>query len=142
MPTSARKKHRVGTGGPWGTGLLLLGVAVAVQGVGYITPRPEGLTGALRALSSIAPIQVWGGLWVAAGLYAVVKALRPPQKHRDVWPVVAVTSLWSAAYLAYWLVAAVFYGELTRSWTSGVAWGSLTVLIVSWGKCTNPPVTR
>ena len=142
MPTNARKKHLIGTGGPWGTGLLLLGVAVTVIGISYAAPRPGGLSGPLRALTSVVPMQVWGGLWIGAGLYAIWKALTPPQKHRDVWPIVAVTSLWAATYLAYWLVLGVAYGSWTRAWTAGVAWGALTVLIVSWGRCVNPPVRR
>lgn len=136
MPTNARRQHRIGTGGPWGTGLLLLGVAAVAQGVGYATRRPSSLPEALADLA--APIQVWATAWVLAGLWAVWKALTPPQKHTDVWPIVGVTSLWSAAYLVHWLILGI-KGDWTQQWTSAVAWGSLATLIICFGRCVNPP---
>ncbi|TYP82081.1 hypothetical protein [Blastococcus xanthinilyticus] len=142
MPTTARKQHRIGTGGPWGTGLLLLGVAAIAQGIGYLVPRTAGLPGALDALGTYVPIQVGGIFWIAAGAYAVAQALTPPQSHHDVWPLVVMTSLWSLAYLVHWSILAVADGNLTRQWTSGVAWGSLAALIICWGRCVNPPTKQ
>ena len=143
MPQSARKTHWWSTGGPWGTGLLLLGVAVTVQGISYTSPRPHNeMPAPLHALATAIPFSILGAVWIAAGLWAVWKALTPPQQHRDVVPVVTVTSLWALTYLAYWLVVGIGWGEWTREWVGGVGWGSLTVLIISWGRCVNPPVRR
>jgi hypothetical protein len=142
VPTNARKRHRIGTGGPWGTGLLVLGIAVTVQGISYVAPRDSPLSGPLRALSSVIPFEVFGALWVAAGLYAIWKALHPPQQHPDVWPIVGVVSLWAFTHLAYWLVLGVGYGSWTRAWTSGVAWGMLGAYIISQSRCVNPPAGR
>lgn len=140
MPTNAVRRHAIGTGGPWGTGLLVLGVAATAQGVGYLVPRKDDLPNALGALSTYVPIWVGGLFWIAAGVYAITQALTPPQKHHDVWPLAAMTALWALAYLVHWALVAVFDGELTRAWTSGIAWGSLSALTVCWGRCVNPPI--
>lgn len=139
MPTNARKTHLFSTGGPWGTGLLLLGVAVAVLGMDQVTAHRSVAADPVRALSKFIPLWVLGGLWVAAGLWSIWKALTPPQRHRDVLPVVAITALWALTYLAFWLVTGLAYGQWTREWTGGVGWGALTMLIISWGRCVNPP---
>ncbi|HEU5026602.1 MAG TPA: hypothetical protein VFV01_16925 [Spirillospora sp.] len=142
MPENARKTRWYSTGGPWGTGLLLLGVAVTVIGLNMLTADRARQSGPVRALSVVLPLWALGGLWVAAGLHSVWQALTPPQRHRDVLPVVAITSLWALAYLAYWLVTGAVYGRWSREWSGGVGWGSLTMLIISWGRCVNPPRRR
>ena len=136
MPTNAVKRHRIDTGGPWGTGLLLLGVAAVAQGIGYATTTPDRLPHALQSIGI--PVAVCGVLWVIAGAYAIAKALNPPQRHADVWPIVAITLGWSLAYGLQWAVDALD-GHLTRDWSSAVAWGSLAALIICWGRCVNPP---
>ncbi len=142
MPTFDHGRRRVGTGGPWGTGLLVLGVACIAQGVSYVTTPGGELRAALAMLAGILPMWVWGSMWVAAGLCAVRTALSPPQDTGDVWPIAGLISLWSGAYLAYWLINGFADGEWTRDWTTAVAWGSLAALIISWGRCVNPPEMR
>lgn len=139
MPTNAVRRHKVDTGGPWGTGLLLLGVAAIAQGIGYITTDPAALPPALRSIGL--PMSLCGALWVLAGGYAITKALTPPQRHLDVWPLVAVTLAWALAYGLQWVVLAID-GDFTRDWSSSLAWGSLAVLIICWGRCINPPVRK
>lgn len=135
MPTNARRRHRIGTGGPWGTGLLLAGGAVTAQGVGYGTghPRPP-------ASLMILPSWVWGCLWIAAGLWSIWQALTPPQRHLDVLPIVGVFSLWSAAYFWQWLVTGVTRHDWADGWVSAIGWGMAAGLVICWGgRCTNPP---
>ena len=139
MPTNARKRAWYSTGGPWGTGLLILGIAVVVQGIGYGVRPASSLPDALADLTI--PIQVWAYLWMAAGGWSIWQALTPPQRHTDVWPVVGVISVWSAAYLTHWLIQGID-GDWTTAWTSSVAWGSLAALIICWGRCINPPARR
>lgn len=138
MPTNARKRHRIGTGGPWGTGLLLLGVGITAQGGNYLFARPYEVQPALESLSHIVPLWACGIIWVAAGLSAIHRALTPPQKHSDIWPVVGVLVLWTGIYFFHWLIGA-FVGDFTRSWASAVGWGCLVALVLCWGRCVNPP---
>lgn len=136
MPTNARKRHRFGTGGPWGSGLLLLGIAVFAQGIGYGLRSKGSVPDPIERLAL--PVQAWAVLWVAAGLWCIWQALTPPQKHTDVWPVVGITCLWAGAYAVHWLVLG-FHGEWTSTWSGAVSWGGLACLIISWARCVNPP---
>ena len=140
MPTTARKKHKIGTGGPWGSGLLLLGIGVPLQGIGYVASSPGRLPDALAELSQVVPPWAWGVLWIAAGLWSVWQALTPPQRPSDVLPAVGVLLIWSAAYLVYWLIQGID-GEWTRSWSSAAAWGMLAGFVACAGRCVNPPTT-
>lgn len=139
MPTTARKTAWYSTGGPWGTGLLLVGIAVTVQGISYIAARPGVLPPALAWINRGVPIAAWGGLWLGAGLYSIVRALMPPQRHVDVVPAVSMIACWSAIYLVWWAYCGVWRGDWSRDWASGVAWGSLACLLVSFSRCVNPP---
>ncbi|NUT08188.1 MAG: hypothetical protein HOV76_32445 [Hamadaea sp.] len=138
MPENARRRHLIDTGGPWGTGLLLLGVAVTVQGLAYLFADRGDLRGALAWIDRAIPVSTWGILWVLAGLWSIFRALTPPQRHIDVAPPVGVICLWAGIYFAHWLGQG-FGGDWTREWTAGVAWLSLAALLISWSRCINPP---
>lgn len=136
---SADGGRRIETGGPWGTGLLILGVAVLVQGIGYLTAEPGDLAPALEELSQIIPPSAWGTAWVVVGIYCILRALRPPQRPWHILPVVGVFAVWSAAHLMHWLIAGVGGGVWNRSWTGAVGWAMLAGLVACWGRCINPP---
>ena len=137
MPTSARRRHRFDTGGPWGTGLLLLGIGLVANGLGYIAANRSGLPPAIQEIGDPVPMWVWGSLWISAGAYSTYKALNPPQRHIDVWAAVAITSLWASSYFIAWLINAV-QGDLTREWSSSLAWAMLAGVISCLGRCVNP----
>jgi hypothetical protein len=141
VPTSAHKTRWWSTGGPWGTGLLLLGIGVTMQGVAYLIGDPTELNPALRWVNHGIPIRAWALVWITAGAYSILRALTPPQKHTDVAPVVGIISLWAAIYLVFWIYNA-WHGHVGREWTATVAWASLGALVVSWSRCVNPPTGR
>lgn len=138
MPTNARKKHWIGTGGPWGTGLLMLGIGYVFLGFGYAFGDSGEHPPALREFSQTISIHIWSGLWVAAGVWGIAKALKPPQQHSDMAPLIGVAMLWTAMYFVHWVIH-LFEGEWNASWRSFIIWGCLTTLIVCLGKCVNPP---
>ena len=139
MPTNARKQHFIGTGGPWGTGLLLLGVALTVQGIAYMCSAPGELRSALAWINQGVPVRGWALLWIGAGGYSIVKALTPPQRHIELAPAVGVICLWGGIYAVYWLTLGITEGVWTRDWTTAVAWASLAAVLISLGRCVNPP---
>ena len=140
MPTTARKTTWYSTGGPWGTGLLLFGVGSIMQGLGYLTRATARLPEGLAAFGDTVTIKAWAILWIAAGLWAAFKALRPPQKHSDVWPLVGITVLWSCAYAGHWAFGVIDHGDWANpAWSSAIAWGSIAAVLVCWGRCVNPP---
>lgn len=137
MPTTAHKRHRIGTGGPWGTGLLILSIAAVFIGVGYVARTRRDVPDALQALA--VPVWLWASLWIAAGCYGMWKALTPPQHHHNVWPFAGLTFLWSAAYAIHWGILAA-HGDWTNTWTGAVVWAAFGGLVISWGgRCVNPP---
>lgn len=142
MPTNARKTSWYSTGGPWGGGLLCVGIATTAQGVAYILNKPEELTSALAWINQAVPIVLWGLVWLAAGSYSITKALTPPQRHGDLIPAVGVISLWSAFYLVYWLYSGLWAHHWTRDWAVAVAWGSLAAVLICFGRCNNPATGR
>lgn len=141
MPTNARRRRPFDPGGPWGTGLLLLGISAVVQGAAYTLELGANMSNPLLALGEWTPLWMWGVAWAIAGLYAIAKALRPPQHHTDVLPVVVLITVWSSAYLVYWATG-VAVGNWTREWAPGVAWGFLGAYIVAMARCVNPPHGR
>lgn len=142
MPTNARKQHLIGTGGPWGSGLLCLGVATVAQGAAYMAADRHELRASLAWIDQAVPIAGWGVLWVAAGSYSIICALKPPQRHADLIPAVAVVSLWAAFALIYWLYSGLFQHVWTREWTAALAWGSLAAVLINFGRCNNPLTGR
>lgn len=142
MPTTARRSRRNPTGGPWGAGLLCVGLALTAQGIAYMAAKPDELRTALSWINAAVPIAGWGLLWVGAGVYSVWTALRPPQRHGDLIPAVAVISLWAAFYGAYWLYTGLIRDCWTRDWTASLAWGSLAAVLICFGRCNNPPTGR
>lgn len=139
MPTTARKTRWYSTGGPWGTGLLLIGVAAVVIGVTYVGRPAHDLQPALAWVSKAAPISAWAVLWILAGIYSIVRALMPPQRHHDIAPCVFVISLWAAFYGIYWLSMGLVHGQWTRDGVSCLVWATMAGMLLSFGRCVNPP---
>ncbi len=135
--------RRPGTGGPWGTGLLLLGLGVTVYGAAYITARTGDLSPSLASLAELIPPALWGVAWIAVGLWCAWWALQPArQRAWHILPLVGVFALWAAAHASYWLVVGLLDGEWTRQWVSAVGWALLAGMAASWGRCINPPQAR
>jgi hypothetical protein len=120
MPQNARRRFPGDTGGPWGTGLLGTGLAIATIGVGYILTEPERLPPPLAWINQFIPIAGWGLLFVGAGLFSVIRAFSPPQRPVDVAPAVTVVSLWSAFFIVFWLYEGLWLG--TGPATGSEAW--------------------
>lgn len=139
MPTNARKQHIIGTGGPWGTGLFLLGFCVTVQGIAYAIADRDDLRGALAWIDQAVPVACWGMLWIVAGMWAMFRGLTPPQRHIDIAPPVGVVCLWAGIYFAHWLAYGILDGDWDRTWTAALAWASLAAVLICFGRCVNPP---
>lgn len=134
--------HRY-TGGPWGLGLALAGIGTALYGAAYVVPAPEDeIPPALQFVSAYVPIWVWGLLWVGAGAWSVGRGLMPPQRRRDVVPMVVVTHFWGTAYMVHWLYDGLWNHEWTREWRGWMIFGTFSTLLIVWSRLVNPPVLR
>lgn len=135
-----RRPH---TGGPWGTGLLLLGVALTAQGGAYVASDRQDLRTALAWVDhGLVPISGWGLLWVAAGLWSIIRALTPPQRYLDLVPALSVLILWAAFYTLHWLIFGLVDGLWSRGWIAAVLYVSFAGVLASFGYCVNPPKGR
>lgn len=81
--------------------LCIGGVMYILLGLSYImTPPSRNLTIALQALLRIAPIQFWGGVFISAGVLALISSRWPPLV--ETWGYVVLTGIsmaWGTAFL-------------------------------------------
>lgn len=121
-----RLDERLGRRGSY---LACAGSAWTLYGLGtIITPRPGTVRGMLL-LRNIAPLELWGCVWVVCGLIAIGFAFTPTG--RDRWGFVAAvcpTILWAGAY-----VAAMISGDFPSAWVSAATWmfAALRLIVVS-----------
>ncbi|HEX5596100.1 MAG TPA: hypothetical protein VFX61_08830 [Micromonosporaceae bacterium] len=111
--------------------LTLKGTIAVLYGYGQIVqplPNPRGL----HLLLKLMPIDAWGGVWIAAGVTALVCAWLPPR--RD-WPgflaVWLIGSAWAMAYLVAWWPL----DEYPRGWVPAAifgAFGFVCLVAIGW----------
>jgi hypothetical protein len=124
-----------------GTGLLLLGVGVTVQGVAYLIGDPTSSTTRCGGSTTASPS--------ARGRWCGSSPGRTPSCGRS--PLRRSTPTWhpSSGHLPlgrHLLDLLGLQRDLARGpprdWTAVLAWSSLGALIVSWSRCVNPPTGR
>lgn len=121
-----------------GTLLTLKGVIATLYGYGLLVQPVRDRRG-LCLLLKAWPLDAWAGLWIAAGVAALVCAWLPP---RWDWPgflaVWAITAPWSMAYLVAWWPL----GEYPRGWVAALifgAFGAVCLVAIGWDE---PPRAR
>lgn len=88
---------------PWkrhGKILTGAGIVYAMVGIAYIVRPNEGRNSSLRVLLNVAPMSFWGGVFVFAGVLAIISSRWP--RFSETWGYVVLTSLsagWGSAYL-------------------------------------------
>ncbi|MFE6126820.1 hypothetical protein ACFQ6Q_00885 [Streptomyces sp. NPDC056437] len=117
-----------------GAYLLSIGTVWTLIGYGMVTaPQPDQR--GLRLLLDRVPLEVWGWLWIAAGLTAIVSAFLP--EGRD-WPGFLVLPLmvlpWVISYLVAW-----WQGDFPRGWIAAALYGALAAGIFVVAGWREPP---
>lgn len=114
--------------------LLSYGVVWAIIGYGQITSPAPDLRG-LRLLLQMMPLDVWGWIWVASGLIAIISAWLPQE--RD-WPGFLALPLmvlpWASSYLLAWII-----GDFPRGWVAAVVWGAIAAPVLVTAGWREPP---
>lgn len=112
-----------------GSYLVCAGSAWTLYGIGLtIEPRPGTVRGMLM-LRSIAPMWVWGLVWIACGLTAIVFAFARTGRDRYGFAAAVLpTLLWAGTYLV-----AMLAGDFPSAWVSAATWlfAASRLLIVS-----------
>lgn len=130
-----RLNKRLGRRGSY---LACAGSAWILYGVGLvITPRPGTVKG-MTVLRSIAPMWVWGLVWILCGMTAVAFAFTHTGRDRfGFMAAVCPTLLWAGAY-----GAAIVRGDFPSAWVSAATWlfaGARLIVVSGWPE---PPVTQ
>lgn len=117
-------------------GAILLSYGTVWLLVGYgqlVSPQPDqrGLHLALQLL----PLTVWGWLWIAAGLIALVSAWMPQGVDWAGFLALPLIVLpWMASYLVSWL-----QGDFPRGWIAAVVWAAIAVPVLVAAGWREPP---
>lgn len=111
---------------PWkrhSTILSVVGFLFVLIGFGYMfAPPSEMRYRSLKVILDVAPIHVWGGLFVLAGLLSIVSSRWPPLAER--WGYMVLTGMssgWSATFLIGWM----FFHSPAGNLIQAVIWGTL-----------------
>lgn len=116
--------------------LSLKGVMATGYGAGQIA-TPTGDRKGLTLLLKVMPLHCWGGVWIIAGVIALIFAWLP--QGRD-WPgfvaVWLIASGWAGAYLVSWWPLQ----ETPKGWVLALifgAFGTVNLVAIGWDE---PPV--
>lgn len=105
--------------------LTSLGTVWVLYGYSIVTaPLPD--TSGVRILLHLAPLSVWGWLWMCAGAAALVAAWLP--QGQDAFGFVALLVIvlpWMLSFLLSWKPL----GDNPRGWIGAVVWGAMTALV-------------
>jgi hypothetical protein len=109
--------------------LMVGGFMYTLLGIQYIVAGPNKAREiALKVLLDVAPIQFWGGVFIFAGLLAMVSSRWPP--FSETWGYMVLTSLpagWGATYL----LGILFFDSPATNSTQVALWGMLAFMW--WG---------
>lgn len=111
---------------PWkrhSTILVVVGFMFVLAGIQYIVAKPsKAREEALYALTQFAPVQFWGGLFVLAGLSAMISTRWPPLA--ETWGYMVLTGL-SSGWAATYLTGVIFFHAPTTNLSQVIIWGCL-----------------
>jgi len=103
--------------------LLVVGFLFILAGVQYLlTKTTENRERALRVVLQLAPIQFWAGVFIFAGVLAIISTKWPPLA--ETWGYMVLTGLssgWSATYLT----GVIFFHAPVTNIGQSIIWGSL-----------------
>lgn len=124
---------------PWkrhSTILMVAGILYALIGFQYIiAPPSKTRETSLAVLLSVAPIQVWGAVFVLAGVMASISSRWPP--FAETWGYMVLTGLsagWSAAYF----LGVFFFHAPASSISGAIVWGLLAFMWWAISGLVNP----
>ncbi|MFC8171219.1 hypothetical protein [Streptomyces sp. NPDC057325] len=123
MAAAALLRTRLGRRG---SVLLAFGVMELLYGLGLLLDPRFGIVRGVGVLTHVAPMWVWGGLWMLCGALALIMAW-DVRATRDTWGYAAAVLPplgWCGAHLVAWLT-----GSYPQAWTSAVTWACIAVVI-------------
>lgn len=117
---------------PWKRHSLILmvsGFLYAFVGFQYmVVPPSRGRQLALEVILQIAPLQFWGGVFLFAGVLAMISSRWPPLA--ETWGYMVLTGI-SAGWSATYLTGMIFFKSPATNSTQVFLWGLLAFMW--WG---------
>ncbi|MFH9728295.1 hypothetical protein ACH4M4_35855 [Streptomyces sp. NPDC017254] len=120
-----------------GAALLICGIAWINYGAGLLADPRFGTARGATALTSLAPLAVWGWVWIVTGAASCAASVL--RSGRDWWGwlcAAAMPGVWAVAY-----TGARLLGEFPQGWYSGVTWGAFPALLAVLAASTRRLVT-
>lgn len=110
---------------PWVV-FTMLGVAMMVRGICYLPPVVQA-TERIPAVEEYAPVEVWAGIWIVAGVVVVGMA----SARRGLRHIVAIASMLPAAWGLIFLAAFVT-GESSAGYLTLLTMSTMTLLTLAY----------
>lgn len=113
-----------------GVFLVLFGGVYLLIGYSYLTVAASSrllVKHALRLALNVAPLPVYGWLWITAGTVAVISGLftiTSPRRPIGFTAAVVMPALWTVVYFAAWID-----GDVPRGWVSALLFGLLAAAV-------------
>lgn len=128
-----RLARRLGRRGAF---LVCFGMVWGLIGYGQVTSPPPDQRG-LKLLVDRVPLEVWGWLWIAAGVVAILSAFLPQGSDRFGFVALALmVTPWVVSYFVAW-----GQGHFARGWIVSALYGGLAVgimVVAGWGEPPRP----
>jgi hypothetical protein len=126
---------------PWKRHSLILtvgGFLYVVIGILYIrAPSSPGREIALKVVLQIAPIQVWGGVFLLSGILSMLSSCWPPSSEK--WGYMVLTGM-SSGWATTHLLGVLFFGSPSVVLTQVLLWGILAFMWWGISGLSNPDV--
>lgn len=124
-----RQRRRLWGLRPWKRHSLILtvsGFLYVLVGFLYInTPSTPGRERALKVILQVAPVHVWGGIFMVAGALAIISSRWPP--FAETWGYMVLTGL-SSGWAATYLLGIMFFHSPVTNASQVAIWGCLAFM--------------
>lgn len=124
---------------PWrrhSTILVVAGILYALIGFNYITVGTNrGREIALSVILHVAPLHVWGYVFILAGILSSISSRWPP--FAETWGYMVLTGL-SAAWSGTYLLGILFFGSPSTNASQVLLWGLLSFMWWAISGLVNP----
>lgn len=129
--------HRISAHiGRRGAFLALFGIVYLLIGYSYLGDRPTpAVRAALRLAINVAPLWVYGLVWILGGATALIVGLIVPPTRDAVGFIAMITlpTLWACVYFAAWL-----HNDAPRGWTSALLFALVAFAVAVVSGMPNP----
>ena len=124
---------------PWKRHSLILmvgGILYALIGYFYVhSPPSSNREISLKIILQVAPIQVWGSIFILSGLLSMISSRWPP--FSETWGYMVLTGM-SSGWAATYLLGVLFFHSPSANLSQVLVWGIMAFMWWGISGLTNP----